>query len=161
AAALAAPEAGLTLIRIDPAAPYQLHVIASYLNGHPVRSESLDRRADQLQEEYDDLTERRDRLLEERRAVLGNFGQDPETVKRRQEYFRKEAELERAEQALRGRQERYLQLLRDLKGLNGVRVIANGLGWDEGYPVDGSGVLSRYLDDQPCQIGSWLQAAGD
>src|SRR5262249_43062511 len=103
AAALAAPEAGLTLIRIDPAAPYQLHVIASYLNGHPLRSESLDRRADQLQEEYDDLTERRDRLLEERRAVLGNFGQDPETVKRRQEYFRKEAELERAEQALRGR----------------------------------------------------------
>jgi hypothetical protein len=160
AAALAAPEASLTLVRIDPAAPYMLHEVAGYIEGAPVRSYGLEQRADQLNEEAEELRIRRDDMLRERRAVLDNFKQDEETVKRREAFFKREEELRQAEIALTARQSRYLKLVRDLQDLRGIRVVANTLVWNEGYPMDGSGVLSRSLDDCP-RTALWFQAAGD
>jgi hypothetical protein len=160
AAALVAPEASLTLVRIDPAAPYQLNAVAHYIDGAPVRSLGLEQRAEQLTEEAEDLRIRREEMLRERRAVLDNFSQDEAAVKRREAYFKREAELEQAELALTQRQNRYLKLVRALQDLQGIRVVANTLVWNEGYPMDGSGVLSRYLDDCP-RKALWFQAAGD
>jgi hypothetical protein len=46
ALALAAPAADLTLVRIDPEAPYQLQDVARYISGDPVRSDRLDLRSE-------------------------------------------------------------------------------------------------------------------
>jgi hypothetical protein len=40
-------------------------------------------------------------------------------------------------------------------------VVACGLVWREGHPVDGGGTLSRYFDDRPFRSAFWFQAAGD
>jgi hypothetical protein len=160
AAALAAPEASFTLVRIDPAAPYQLLAVARYIDGAPVRSEGLDERSDQFIADSENLRIRHDELLRERRELLDNFKQDEATVKRREAHFQKEAAQEREEVALLARQARYVKLVRDLQGLKGIRIVANTLVWNEGYPMDGSGALSRYLDDCP-RTAFWFQAAGD
>lgn len=161
ALALAAPAAELTLVRIDPEAPYQLEAVARYVNGEPVRSDCLDRRSEELAEETTRLQQRRAQLLEERRNVLDNFRQDPESVKRREAYFRDQAELDRQEREHQRRQQRYLDLVRDLGSLKRIQVVACSLIWPDGYPVDGSSALSRYLDDLPCRTALWFQAAGD
>lgn len=160
AAALAAPEASFTLIRIAADAPYQLITLARVINGEAVYSDSLDRRNEQLTNEVEALRQMRIDLLRERSAVLDNFRQDEETVKRRQAYFQKQAELDREEHALQGRQERYLQLIQDLQALKGTPIVANNLVWNEGYAADGTGPLARALEDLPFR-GRWFQAAGD
>jgi hypothetical protein len=161
ALALAAPTAQLTLVRIDPEALYQLQAVARYIQGEPVRSDCLDQRSDELTAEAIRLQQRREQLLEERRQVLENFRQDEASVKRREAYFKNQAELDRQEQEHQRRQQRFLDLMRELSNLKGIRVVACTLVWSDGYPVDGSSALSRYLDDLPCRAALWFQAAGD
>src|SRR5262249_33382981 len=73
AVALAAPEAELTLIRIDPAAPYQLQTLAEYLNGEAGHSQYLIQRRSELVTESALLRLRRSELLKERQQVLENY----------------------------------------------------------------------------------------
>src|SRR5262249_4771415 len=75
--------------------------------------------------------------------------------------FKKQAALDRDEEALKARQRRYLQFLRDMQKLKGTRVVASTLVWSEGYPVDGGSALSRYFDDRPFRAALWFQSAGD
>ncbi len=63
AAAVAAPEAELLLIRIGPAAPYQLLTVARALSGQPPRSLNLAQRGDDLDTMRADLERRRTALL--------------------------------------------------------------------------------------------------
>src|SRR5207237_4487492 len=105
-AALAAPDAQYTLIRVDPQAPYQLYEVARYLNGDPVYSLGLDQRNAELGTDTERLARHRQELLQERRAVLENFGSEEEAQKRRQAYFQREADLTRQERDLQGRQQR-------------------------------------------------------
>ena len=161
ALAVAAPAAELTLIRIDPEAPYQLLAVARYISGEPVRSYCLDQRSEELAEDSNRLQQRRAQLLEERRSVLDNFGQSEAMVKRRETYFKNQADLDRQEQEHQRRQQRFLDLVRDLFGLKGTHVVACSLVWSDGYPVDGSSPLSRYFDDSPFRAALWFQAVGD
>src|SRR5262249_52456720 len=48
-----------------------------------------------------------------------------------------------------------------IRGLKGIRLVACGLLWNEGYPIDGTSALSRYFDDRPFKAALWFQAAGD
>lgn len=160
-AARAAPEADLTLIRIDPAAPHQLVTLARFLAGQDVWTVGLAARAEQLANEAEELRQRRAASLEVRRSVLDFFGQDEKTVQRREQYFKNLAQLERDEAALLGRQERFLKLVRDLRELKGVHVVASTLVWNEGYVADGSNPISRQLADQPVSCRKWFQAAGN
>jgi hypothetical protein len=158
---LAAPEAQLTLIRIDPAAPYQLRDVASYLNGDLVRSYDIENRETQLRREADELADRRAELLRERQAIINNFGQDVESVKRRQAHLQKQARLEE-DQRLHERYYTALQrLIAERFGLKGTQVVASALVWNEGYPLAGSGPLSGYLDDRPFRGAVWFQSAGN
>lgn len=161
AMALAAPAAELTLVRIDPEAPYQLQAVARYISGEPVRSDCLDQRTDQLTEESNRLQQRRDQLLEERRQVLENFRQDPTSIKRREAYFKDQADFDKQVQEHQQRQQRFLDLVRVLRALKGVQVVACSLVWSDGYPVDGTSPLSRFFDERPFRAALWFQAAGD
>ncbi len=157
----AAPEAELTLIRIDADAPYMLQSVARAINGEAIRTVALDTRLREMEADQVSLESRRDALAEERRAALDNFSDDPEVVKRKKEYLAKQAAFDREEKGIRDRQRRYLELTRALRGLKGNRVVASALVWTEGYPVDGSSTLSRYFDDRPFRAALWFQAAGD
>jgi hypothetical protein len=176
AARLAAPDAGLVLIRVDPAAAYMLGDIARYLHGETFRPENMQARNRELLGDNERLRVERAKVTEERRAAAADFSQDEEAVKRRQMVAERSADLARQENEYLGRLSRFAQLEEDLIGLKTVRVVVCPLAWDIGYPVDGSGPLSRYLDDvfygrpQPHKYGQprgpegptlWFQAAGN
>jgi hypothetical protein len=156
----AAPAAELTLIRIDPACPHMLQAVARAINGELVRTVSLDNRAEDLDNDRQLLGLKRDRLLEERKLILDDFGVDEETVKRRKDYFKRQAAHDEEERKLDERIRLYLQLKKDLADLKGIRIVASPLIWNEGYPVDGTSALSRYFDDQPFKAALWFQAVG-
>jgi hypothetical protein len=160
ALALAAPDAEIILIRIDPAAPYQLLSAARYLHGESFLSYDIENRQEELVRDEQDIKERREELLRERKAVVNNFGQDPESVRRRQDYLKREAQLDTDEKAF----VRRYNLLQDLIGARGrlksVNLVSCSLGWNQGYPLAGSGSLSRYLDDTPFRR-LWFQSAGN
>jgi hypothetical protein len=158
----AAPEAELTLIRIDAAAPYMLQTIAQAINCENVRTVAMEARVKEMDALQTALNNQHNELVEERRRALDDFRlEDPEPAKRRKEYLAKQAAFTKQESELRARQRRYLRLLTALKGLKGVRVVACSLVWPDGYPVDGSSTLSRYFDDRPFRSALWFQAAGD
>jgi hypothetical protein len=160
AALRAAPDAELTLVRIDPGAPYQLLTVARAINGDPARSLALDRRAAEIQMDRAALDRRRDELAAERRQAFADFSEEGEARQRREEYQRHQADFDREERELNARVRRYLDHQKALLGLRGVRVVACPLVWSEGHPVDGTSALSRYFDDRPFSAALWLQAAG-
>ncbi len=157
----AAPGVELTLIRIDPGAPYQLFSVAQAIAGDTPRSLDMENRLAQLEAEGRSINFRKDQLLDERRKILADFGVDDETVKRRQDYFRRQAEFDKEQQNYTERVERYFALQRQVRGLKDVKIVASGLVWTDGYPVDGTSTLSRYFDDRPFRSALWFQAAGD
>ncbi len=179
AAAQAAPAAEFTLIRIDPAAPYQLQQLARAINGDSFVTEGLNQRDRDLQAERELLDERSRQHFMERQYLLnqnisldpdlakhpGDFGLDPvrdkALIARQQEWVKAQAALEQDERAYRDRFQRYLQLWNALRGLRGIQVVASSLVWDEGFPADGSSALSRWFDDRPFGAALWLQAAGN
>jgi hypothetical protein len=159
--AQAAPEADLTLIRVDPAAPYQVEEAARLMNGESVRTEALFQRGIDLQSDQEGLRLRRDDLNRERRAILNDFSTDEAAMQRRDEHFKKAADLERDELALEERQGRFLALLRAYQDLRGIQVVSSNVVWNTGYPVDGSHPLTRYFNDHPKRTALWFQSAGN
>lgn len=179
AAALAAPDAEFTLVRIDPAAPYQLEEVARHVSGGPFLPVSLDLRYRELDTDRADLEDRQARLTAEREALLNEnvslspdvakhpekFGLDPqrdkELIARQAAYVKARGQLDADQRDFDGRAARYVRLLDDLRGLRGTHVVASPLVWNEGYPADGSSTLSRYFDDRPFGAAIWLQSAGN
>jgi hypothetical protein len=186
-----APEITLTLIRIDPAAPYMLEEVARAINGDEVPSINLDNRLTEIDADRFALDKRRDQLAEERREVISTFptpdesqqrllkeaeekNLTPEQVEKREDFQRLEVRerafvlyrvrqriYDRDARAFAQRLARYLQEKQNILSLRGIRVVASALSWHEGYPVDGSSTLSRYFDDRPFRAALWFQAAGD
>jgi hypothetical protein len=183
AAAVAAPEADLLLIRIDPAAPYQLLTLARAMNGEPHRSLNLTHRADYLELRRSELDSLRGELRKTRAAQMqkapdrtqkgillkkkekGTLSADEEDllkdIEEFEDYLKKQAQLDADQRDYDERHRRYLRLEEELRDLRRVRVVATGLAWYEGQPVDGGGALGRHLDDQPFKNAVWFQAVGD
>lgn len=175
ALALAAPEAELTLLRIDPAAPHMLREAAAYLNGEPVTSAYLELRRDELVVAANELKARRAALLAERRRVLEAFEDEADFDRQfgilgpvgawlysaRRWHALRLAEFERDEQRFRQRELRYLRLMEDLLALRGTHVVSCSLAWADGYPLGGSSPLSRWFDDFSRYRALWFQSAGN
>jgi hypothetical protein len=158
----AAPEAELTLVRIDATAPYMLESVARFINGEPIRSVSLDNRQDDLREDRRRIELRRQEVTTERVRVLSlPISDDPELLKERAAYDKLQADFDRDEKIFVESRDRYLRLYRDLSALKGIRVVASTLVWTDGFPVDGSSSLSRFFDDRPFKAALWFQAVGD
>ncbi|MBV9125465.1 MAG: S8/S53 family peptidase [Planctomycetes bacterium] len=161
AVALAAPEADLTLIRIDPAAPYQLQEVARYINGEPYHSSSSTYRYNELTADAKTLDQRRETLRGQHQEIVNTFEDTPEAQKRRAQYFADEVKLRDDQQAYEGRLERYVRLEDALKKLKGIRIVSNSLVWNEGYPLGGSSPLSQYFDRRSFGAALWFQSAGN
>jgi hypothetical protein len=167
---LAAPECDLVLIRIDPAAAYMLADVASYLHGDLIRSENIAARNRDLLADNEALRILRRQVNDEQAALALDFSQDEATIERRKKLAEKMAELVAKEKQYLDRLTRFTQLEEDLANLRLVNVVVNGLAWDVGYPVDGSGPLSQYLDGvlfaprsghRAIGPAYWFQLAGD
>src|SRR4029077_7603295 len=89
AAVLAAPDAELTLVRVDPAAPYQLHEIIQYLSGDPPTSLTLGERRDELRFDLAKIRREDEELRREKQLVYQLFRDDEESRRRRDEYLAK------------------------------------------------------------------------
>jgi len=163
AAAAAAPGVELTLIRVDPASPYQVFEVARHINGDAVHSENLDARYQHLGYVRRELEERQELLLIEKALAFKSIAGEEEdrAKKRRDDYRAKEAKYIQDEKDYQAALQRYLQLRRDLASLKGIQIVASSLAWNEGQPVDGGGALSRYFDDEPFKAALWFQSAGD
>jgi hypothetical protein len=159
AALLAAPEAELTLIRVDPSAPYHLQTVARYARGTAVVSFDLERRQSDLTVRAAQLQLRRSKLMEERRLLLDQFGPEKEDLKARQEMLKKLQALEADEDALRRSQRQYLDLVSSLASLRGLHVVSNTLLWNDRWAL-GGGPLARGLDES-CPPTLWTQAVGN
>jgi hypothetical protein len=160
AVALAAPEAELTLVRIDPKTPYMLTEVLTRIRGVGAFSRSLEWRSDELRAQSARLRERRARLLEERRIVLENFEDEEEN----QELYgflgpvrgwlmsvrtwnrARLHELERDDAAFRRQQLHFLRLLGGVEGLKGIDIVSCSLVWNEGMPLGSRSPLDRALD---------------
>jgi hypothetical protein len=175
AVALAAPEAELTLIRIDPAAPYQLRTLAEYLNGEAGHSEYLIQRRSELVTESALLRLQREALLKERAKVLESY-EDEQDFDRvygilgaagewlfsaRRWHAHRLEEFEQEVAAHRTRELRYLKLAKDLMDLRGTHIVSSSLVWNDGYPLGGSSPLSRWFDELPHPNFLWFQSAGN
>ncbi len=176
AARLAAPDAELMLIRVDPAAMYQLLTVARFMHGDAFRPESLVSRNRELLAENDTLRVDRSKLTAERAALLNEFSQDEDYVQKRKALDARTAALAQREQQYNDRLARFYELEAGLAELRTVNIVVCPLAWDEGYPFDGSGPLSRYLHDifyggprakpvsqprLPTAPALWFQAAGN
>jgi hypothetical protein len=161
AVTVAAPEADLTLIRIDPAAPHQLEAVARLINGEAFRSDSLLQRNNELQGDANRLRLRREDLVQEGRVLFQDFGLEEAAVKRRTDHAKKVAELEQDERAFQDRQRRFLDIVRSQYELRGIQVVTSSLVWNSAYPVGGSNPLNQYFNSMPTGSAIWFQAAGN
>ena len=157
----ASPDADLTLICVDPDAPYQLETIARAVCGDRTRSIALDQRRDDLLRLRDELDLKQTELGAERRRVFEDFRFEGEAEQNRKNYRKKQADHDCDEAAYRTAVTRYLRLVDDLRELKGVRLVLTGLVWDDGHPVEGASTLSRYFDDRAFKGAHWFQYTGD
>src|SRR5262249_6870870 len=139
---LAAPDCDLTLVRVDPAAPYMLDLLMRRVNEEDFVTESLARRREDLAQSRALLERRRRALHQEREEVLKCFldNRKPapeekaviERQKRRDEYKKKEKAFQQDEKAFDNLVRAYLQYRNDLDALKGVRVVVCGFAWNDG-----------------------------
>jgi hypothetical protein len=157
----AAPAADLTLICIDPSAPFQLETVARAIDADRHPSLALDSRLADLNRWRGELDLRSTELAAQRRAVFEDFRIEGEAVENRKAYRKKQADHDCEEADYRTALSRYLHLTQDLSDLRTVRHILTGLVWDDGYPVEGAGALSRFFDDRPLGAAELYQYSPD
>ncbi len=170
----AAPDARLTLVRIDPAAFYQLYGLARVVSGDAAYSEAMQTRAFELTRRTETLTARRTSVADEYRKAFADLGDEDRPAARRAAAVKALDDLTADEQQFRAVLDRFTRLKTHLDGLPGASVIVNTVVWDTGYPQDGLNELSRLIDAKftPAPMRSalrtlkgppvpvWVQAAG-
>jgi hypothetical protein len=172
AAALAAPEAEIVLIRVNVGAPFHLDDVLRYVQGAGY-SNTIEQRHGELIARAALLQVRRAELLEERRIILNDFTDDTdqreyleflgplfawlysdrEWHRQRMEYHDKRE----AEHHLR--EARFRAHLNSVSSLKGIPILVNALAFDTGYPLGAVSPLSRALDDPKGPL--WFQAVGN
>lgn len=148
AAHLAAPEAAIVLVRVDPASLHQVLDIANFVRGGPGRgfTQALQSRAVELEHRKDDLRRKNDAAVYEYRRAF----QDPseeEGPRLRRERARKAFDQQLQDEAELARAIARMDRLREaLTGLAGAEVVVNTLEWESGFAVDGLSELAQTID---------------
>jgi subtilisin family serine protease len=175
AAALAAPEADFTLIRIDPGSLQQLDFVARVINGDLALSDHLLAQAGDLQTIAKALNGFRDELIKERGPIMNKF--DDETDIRRdyemlgpvrgwlfsarEWHFARIAEWESGVAELDKLQTRFRDHLEKVRSLKGIQIVSTSLRWNSGYPLGGSSPLSRWFDESAGSKALWFVSVGN
>jgi hypothetical protein len=161
AAALAAPEARILLVRIDPAAPHMLKTVMGYVQGEYAMSPALSRRHDDLLAAKLKLQQLREQVAVEKKKVLAIFDDDKDlkttygflgpvgawTFLPRDWLFAREADLDKAEEAYAYKQQKLVDFVGDVKALHGTQVLSQSLVWNDGYPLGARSALTKWLEE--------------
>lgn len=160
AARMAAPDAELILVRVDPVAVHQLLSIAKAVLGDSTISAAVVTRGDELIAEAERLNIRRDLVQEEYRRAFSDLSDDEKPTKRRTEAAAAFKALETDEKVFKAKYDRLKSLRQNLESLRGASVIVNTLVWEDGYAHDGLSEISQLLEKRltPIPTRSGLQA---
>ena len=173
AAAIAAPEAEIVLIRVDTLDPYHLVDVARYCQGGRY-SNTVEMRHGEVVAERAVLTSRRDGLLRERKAILKDYTDDSDLkdslyflgpfytwlYSDRDWHRARMAAYEKRDEIHRQREGRLRRHLDSIRSLDGIPIIVNALSWNSGYPLGAISPLSKLLDD-PRKGPLWFQSVGN
>jgi hypothetical protein len=172
AAALAAPEAELVLIRIETLDPYQLRNVVRYIQGGQF-APLIEQRNGELVGRGAQLRARRAELLDERRAILNDFTDETDLsdylgflgpfyawlYSDREWHRQRMIYHEKLEEEHRRLEERFRTHLKTISSLEGIPIVVNALSWNSGYPFGATSPLSKFLDDPKGPL--WFQAVGN
>ncbi len=170
-----APEARLSLVRIDPAAFHQLFNLARVVSGQLAYSEAMRTRADELNRRISTMQGRRVNVTQEYQDAFSNLGDEPRYADRRAAALKALEQLQADESTLQAALNRFGRLKGQVDSLVGATVVVNTVVWDTGFPQDGLSALSRVIETRfavrPVRnalralrapaVPVWLQAAGD
>ena len=146
AAHLAAPDALLVLVRVDPASFFQLLTIARFVRGDTEYSDALQTRLAEIAARGTDLRQRNAEAAAEYRKAFGD-PKDDDATKQRRDRARRALEVNYDElQNLGGVVRRFSALQQSLLAMNGTQVVVNTLVWESGFPHDGLSELSQVID---------------
>lgn len=143
---LAAPDAQLLLVRVDPTAEFQIHDVAQAVRGNSSYSQAMQSRIVELSTRDEELRRLYRAAIEEYRAAIRNPS-DEEEPRQRLAAARQQLELlGQAQKKVTARTDRFEALFRSVVGLAHANVVVNTLVWDSGYPLDGLSFMSRTID---------------
>jgi hypothetical protein len=174
AAALAAPDVELVLIRVPDPDPVDLVQVIRLIRGQ-ILSAHLVHREDELISARAEVLHERDIVLKERNSVLEDFTDDLANEHEfgflgpvrgwlfspREWHRQRMAHQEKLEKTLAAREARFRMLMADLRSLEGIDIVANALVWNHSYPLGATSPLSRWLNEAPGKKPLWFQAAGN
>jgi len=173
AAALAAPEAELVLVRILGQSPLELVEAAQFFGGD-LSTNTLAALQDLLTYTEKQLANDRRELLAERTEILESFRDDTDDKREygylgpvfgwlfsdRSWHYERMAYQKNREADLRGRLERFRTLISDVASLRGVELALSARNWPTGYPLGGSSSVVRWFNEKN-RGAVWVQAAGN
>ncbi|HEY3789791.1 MAG TPA: hypothetical protein VGL71_13095, partial [Urbifossiella sp.] len=147
AAHLAAPDAGLVLVRVDPAAFYQVYNVARFIRGNLIYSEALHSRITELSLRTEELRRKNTEAVDEYRRAFQNLGGDEDVVKLRRERAKKVLDSLILEEAAHAEAIRRATALQNAtRELAGADVVVNTLVWETGFELDGLSELAQFID---------------
>jgi hypothetical protein len=142
----AAPQADLTLVRIDPAAFHQQLTATKAILGETGFSEGQLARLEEMGIEQDRLAARRRLAIEEYRQAFADLSDDERAIKRRAEATTLFQALRADEVKFKGVVDRFLAIRDGLESIKGANVVVNTLTWECGQPHDGLSELSQLVE---------------
>ena len=172
AAALAAPDAEVVLIRVDIGDPYELYEIVRYTQSGRL-SPRIEKQFGDLVAQGALLKVRRAELLAERRVILNDFTDETDQKEflgflgpfyswlysDREWHYQRMEQQEKLEEVHRLREERFGGHAREVASLKGIPILVNAISWQSGFPLGGISPLSKALDDPKGPL--WFQAVGN
>ncbi len=172
AAALAAPEAEIVLVRVETLDPTYLQDVVRYVQGGRSSPTAEQRHGEQVARAAQ-LRTRRAELLEERRAILNDFTDETDQkdflgflgpfyswlYSDREWHLQRMDYHEQLEVEQRRREERFGAYLKSVSSLDGIPIVVNALSWHSGYPLGAVSPLAKLLDDSKGPL--WFQAVGN
>jgi hypothetical protein len=146
AAHLAAPDAAVVLVRVNPAAFFQVFTVARFARGDTGYSEAMQSRLAELSLRSEELKRRNTAVAEEYRQAFLNQSNDERPRQRREQARLAFDRLIRDERELTAATGRAVALQNSLRALAGCTVLVNTLVWESGYALDGLSELSQLID---------------
>jgi hypothetical protein len=146
AAHLAAPDAGLILVRVDPAALFQVYSVARFVRGEEEYTQALQSRLVELSIRVDEQQRRYTDAVAEYRRAFQNLSDEEGPAERRRRAKAALDQLIKEEAENAAAVNRALAIERGMKSLAGANVVVNTLVWETGFALDGLSELSQVID---------------
>lgn len=144
----AAPQAQLTLVRVDSAAFHQLLTLTKAILGETGFSEGQLARLEEMGVEQDRLAARRRLTIEDYRQAFADLSDDEKATKRRVDSAAVFKVLQADEAKFKIVVDRFLALRNGIEGLKGTNIVVNTLTWESGHPHDGLSELSQLIESR-------------